>query len=192
MTRDEKRQKLESFGRGPALLSAALRSFPRKMWLYRAARDRWSIHEIIHHLADSEASGYIQCRSFIAEPGSKALQLNAGRWADSLGYYHQSTGEAIELIRRLRKLTYQLLASLPEHAWAYSVENSDGTQTKLDCWLERQERHIPHHIEHMQENYDGWFKVHPPRKTVSLTSLNPTEPQERTPSLALSGALIHR
>ena len=35
MTREERRQKLESFGRAPALLSAALRQFPKKMWLYR-------------------------------------------------------------------------------------------------------------------------------------------------------------
>jgi hypothetical protein len=190
VTRDEKRQKLESFGRGPALLSAALRGFPKKMWLYRASTGRWSIHEIIHHLADSEASGYVQCRSVIAEPGGKALQLNAGRWADSLGYYHQSTGQALELIRRLRKLTYQLLASLPEPAWAYAVENSDGTQTNLYCWLDRQERHIPHHIEQMQENYDCWFKLHPPRKAVSLTSLNPADPQEQTQSLALSLGVV--
>ena len=82
MTRDEKRQKLESFGRGPALLSAALRKFPKKMWIYRPSPDRWSIHEIIQHLADREAIGYVQYRGFIAEPGSRALEFNASRWVD--------------------------------------------------------------------------------------------------------------
>ena len=65
-----RRQQLESFGRAPALLSVALRQFPKKMWLYKPSADRWSIHEIILHLADSEASGYVRCRRFIAEPGS--------------------------------------------------------------------------------------------------------------------------
>src|SRR5215469_1260779 len=36
------RQRLiELFGRGPALLSDALRRCPKKMWLYRPAPQRW-------------------------------------------------------------------------------------------------------------------------------------------------------
>ncbi len=75
MKRDDRRQKVESFGRAPALLSAALRQFPKKMWLYKPSADRWSIHEIILHLADSEASAYMHCRRFIAEPGSQVRNL---------------------------------------------------------------------------------------------------------------------
>lgn len=186
MTRDEKRQKIESFGRGPALLSAALRSFPKRMWLYRQSPERWSIHEIIHHLADSEASGYVQCRSFIAEPGSRALQPNAVRWASSLGYFHQSTREALDLIRRLRKANYQLLVSLPPHAWSCAVENSDGTQMDLDCWLDRQERHIPHHIEQMQQNYDHWLAGNPPRKTTAPAAVLSTQSHAQRRVVALS------
>lgn len=161
MTRDENRQKLESFARGPALLSKELRGFPKKMWLYRSSAHRWSIHEIIHHLADSEASGYVQCRSLIAEPGRKALHLDPSRWADSLGYFHQSSHEALELLRRLRKTTYQLLVNLHEAAWSYSVRNPDGTQTNLGDWLDQQERHIPHHLEQMRQNYEEWLKMNP-------------------------------
>lgn len=192
MTRDEKRQKLESFGRGPALLCRGLRNFPRKMWLYRPSANRWSIHEIIHHLADSEASGYIQSRSFIAEPGSRALQLDAVRWTDSLGYFHQSTREALELIRRLRKTTYQLLTSLPEPAWYYSVRNPDGTQTKLEDWLDQQERHIPHHLEQMRQNYEEWLKTNRQRGTASGGQEHSIEPMVPSstggPSLAAGRA----
>jgi hypothetical protein len=56
MTREERREKLESFGHAPALLSAALRQFPKKKWLYKISQDRWSIHETILYLADSGAS----------------------------------------------------------------------------------------------------------------------------------------
>ncbi|MGC2417850.1 MAG: hypothetical protein WA434_08895, partial [Candidatus Acidiferrales bacterium] len=60
MTRNERRPILESFGRAPVLLSTALGQLPKKMWLYKPVPDRWSIHEIILHLADSEASSYIR------------------------------------------------------------------------------------------------------------------------------------
>src|SRR5271170_7463290 len=94
MRQDARRQKLESFGRAPALLSSALRQFPKKMWIYKPANERWSIHEIIMHLADSEASAYVRCRAYIAEPSaSQTAKFSASRWAGSLGYFHQSTRE---------------------------------------------------------------------------------------------------
>lgn len=101
MTCEERREKLESFGRAPALLSAALRQFPKKMWLHKVSQDRWSIHETILHLADSEASAYVRCRRLVAEPVSPALKFDPERWANTLDYFHQSTQEALGIIRRL-------------------------------------------------------------------------------------------
>ena len=166
MTRDERRRKLESFCRGPALLSRELRNFPMKMWLYRPAKDRWSIHEIIHHLADSEAIGYVQCRMFIAEPGTKALRPNAGRWTNSLGYFHRSARGAVKVIHHLRKATYEVLVNLPGDAWFHSVEAPNGTQTYLEHWLDQQELHIPHHLEQMRQNYEVWLKSEHRKQTA--------------------------
>ncbi len=167
MMREDRRQVLESFGRAPALLSAALRQFPKKMWLHKPVEDRWSIHEIILHLADSEASAYVRCRRFIAEPGSPVLKMDGARWAGSLGYFHQSTREALEIIRRLRKMTYQLLITVPEPVWSNTVEHPRDGQITLQGWLELQERHIPHHIEQMKQNHAMWLKTHPPRKPAT-------------------------
>jgi len=167
MTRDERRKMLESFGRAPALLSGVLRQLPKKMWLYKPSPDRWSIHEIILHLADSEASSYVRCRHLIAEPGKAVAKFDAARWAGSLGYFHQSTREALEVIRRLRKMTYHLLAAVPEPVWSYTVEHPAEGEISLERWIERQERHIPHHIDQMKQNYEVWLGTHPPRKPAS-------------------------
>ena len=79
MRQDARRQKLESSGRAPALLSSALRQFPKKMWIYKPANERWNIHEIIMHLADSEASAYVRCRAYIAEPSASQTEKSAPR-----------------------------------------------------------------------------------------------------------------
>jgi hypothetical protein len=167
MTRENRKHKIESFGRAPAILAAALRGFPKKMWLYKPEPDRWSIHEIILHLADSEANGYIRCRRLIAEPGQPVLEYDAQRWAGSLGYFYQSTKEALDLIRRLRRMTYQLLLALPESVWMNTVEHPLEGQISLDHWLDLQERHIPHHIEQMKQNHTAWAVTHPPRKPAT-------------------------
>jgi DinB superfamily len=167
MTRDERRKMLESFGRAPALLSALLRGLPKKMWLYKPSPERWSIHEIILHLADSEASSYVRCRHLIAEPGLAVAEFDPALWAGNLGYFHQSTREALEIIRRLRKMTYQLLVSVPESVWSHTVEYPKEGAISLESWIERQERHVPHHMEQMRKNYGAWIGTHPPRKPAT-------------------------
>jgi hypothetical protein len=160
-------EKLEYFGRAPAFLFAVLRQFPKKMWLFEPAPDRWSIHQTILHLADSEASAYVCCRRYIAERGSLDLRFDSARWADSLGYCHQSTREALEIIRRLRKMTYQLLVALQHAARTSAAEHTMEAGLSLDDWLEHHERHILHHIAQMRENYGIWRRTHPPRKPAS-------------------------
>jgi DinB superfamily len=162
-----RQQMVELFGRGPALLAEALRRCPKKMWLYRPTVSRWSIHEIILHLADSEAYAYICCRQFIAEPGSGAAEHDASAWASSLGYFHQSTREALGLIWRLRKMTHQILCFVPDSVWAHTTQvPTKGTMT-LDHWLDLQANHIPHHVDQIQQNLVDWLKTHRQRKPAT-------------------------
>jgi len=176
MSRDERQAMLESFARGPAILGSALRQFPKKMWLYKPAADRWSIHEIILHLADSEATAYIRCRGFIAQPGRQVLDFDPSRWAGTLGYYYQSTREALEIIPRLRKMTSRLLANLSDSLWASVVPHPKHGPITFEMWVGFQERHIPHHLQQMIHNYEQWLSTHPPRK--------PARPSQRTPAAA--------
>jgi hypothetical protein len=165
--REDIRKDLESFGFGPNLLQAALRQFPKKMWCYQTSPDRWSIHDIVIHLADSEASTYVRCRRIIAEPGTAILKFDGERWAKSLCYFNQSAREALDIIFYLRKATHKLLAGLPDHVWDNTVIHPRVGQITLKKWISIQERHIPHHIDQMRENYNSWYKLHPPRKSAA-------------------------
>jgi hypothetical protein len=157
---------LESFGRAPVLLSIVLRQLPKKMWLYKPSLDRWSIHEMIVHLADSEANSYVCCRHLIAA-GMSIPDFDSEKWAATLGYFHQSTREALEIVRRLRRTTYSLIVRLPEPVWLRTLEDAQGNKISLEKWIERQERHIPHHIDQMKQNYEAWLGTHPPRKSAT-------------------------
>lgn len=161
------KRRLDSFAFGPALLDATLQQFPKKMWCYQPSSDRWSIHDIIIHLADSEVSAYIRCRRFIADPQTALLKFNSESWARSLGYFNQSTRDAVQIIAVLRKLTYSLLRGIPDSVWANNLDHPGFGPITLRRWLFIQEQHIPHHIEQMKENYSVWRKDNPPRKPVS-------------------------
>jgi len=184
MTRDERRHLIECFGRGPALLSASVRPLPKKMWMYQPSAGRWSIHEIILHLADREVNSYFSFRRLIAEPHYVLSEFDAAKWANSLGYFHQSTREAIEIIRRLRKMTYQLAVALPQAVWLRSVTHAQQGEITLEDWLQQQEQYIPAYVEQIRQNYISWIETHPPKKSGMRTLQLDDHPSTPTISLA--------
>lgn len=152
----DRRQQIESFGQANSRLEAALRGFPREMWTYRPDDQDWTIHEIILHIADSEANGYIRARRLIAEPGSDVFGYDEAEWARRLNYHAQDPDGALALFRLLRRMTYELIRALPESAWSNTVVHSDSGRLSLDDWLDTYERHIPVHIAQMRAIYETW------------------------------------
>jgi len=149
-------QKIESYGAAYPILRNALYLLPQEMWQYRPAPERWTIHEIVVHIADSEANSYIRCRRLIAEPGSTVLGYDELRWAKELDYHAQSPEDALKLFRWLRRKSYTLIRSLPESVWTHTVEHSESGTMTMDEWLVTYERHIPDHIAQMQVNFNAW------------------------------------
>ena len=155
-TSEERQRKIEAYGQAYQILSAALAQFPRDMWQYRPAPDRWTIHEIVIHITDSEANSYIRGRRFIAEPRTQISAYDEMRWATALAYHEQSTEAALELFKWLRSSSYDLIKSLPAEVWSNTLDHPEvGTMT-MDDWLDTYERHIPDHIAQMQAVYEAW------------------------------------
>lgn len=156
MTPEERKRKIEEYGAAHELLVSALGRFPREMWQFRPGPERWTIHEIIVHIADSEANSYVRCRRFVAEPGSTVMGYDESVWTQKLQYHDQSTADALELFKYLRRASYTLIKGLPEAVWSSTVNHSESGEMTMDRWLDIYTRHIPEHIEQMQRVYDDW------------------------------------
>lgn len=157
MNPSERSTLIESFGNAHAVLVASLQAFPLEMWRFKPSPDRWSVHEMIVHIADSEANSYVRCRRLVAEPGSTVMAYDENRWATALDYHSQSTEEALELFKWLRARTYTLVKSLPDSVWSNTVYHTEyGTMT-MDDWLRLYERHIPEHVAQMHANHEAWL-----------------------------------
>jgi uncharacterized damage-inducible protein DinB len=161
MTHDERRQLIASYGQAYDLLVAALEQFPREMWQFEPAPDRWSIHAIAVHIADSEANSYVRCRRAIAEPGSTVLGYDEMQWRRALNYHDQSVEDALQLFKWLRHTTYTLIQSLPEPVWSHTINHTENGVMTLDDWLAVYAAHVPDHIAQMQQNYAEWKALNP-------------------------------
>ena len=80
-------------------------------------------------------------------------------------------------------MTYQLLLAVPESVWLHRVDHSGEGTVSLEDWLDRQERHVPHHIEQMNQNFEIWRRAHPPRKPAT-PSVRPGVGASMTPLTA--------
>ncbi len=156
MTPAERKQKIDSYASATDQLAQALKGFPRQMWQYKPGPDRWSIHEVLLHIVDSEANSYIRCRCFLAEPGKSIMAYDENRWAASLHYHEQSTDEALELFRLLRQMSVRLITSFPEDVWSSKVLHPESGSMTLDDWLITYSNHIPEHIRQMQATWKAW------------------------------------
>ena len=158
MTTAQRAELIESYGNAYPTLQEAIREFPREMWQFKPAPNRWSIHEIIVHLADSEANSFARCRCFIAEPGKTIMAYDQDLWASRCDYHRQSTEDALELFRLLRKMSYDLIRRLPEAAWNSSVNHPEVGTMSYDQWLVIYEEHVRKHIGQMRRNLEAWQK----------------------------------
>jgi len=157
MTIQERNALIESYGNAYNLLVEALKQFPKKMWQWKPAPEKWSIHEVIIHITDSEANSFVRCRRFVAEPGSGVYGYDENKWAKNLDYHSQNIEESLELFKQLRKASYDLIKTVNEKMWqTATVQHSENGVMKFEQWLKVYEEHIPVHIRQMQRNFEAW------------------------------------
>ena len=157
MNSEERKEKLEIYARAGDEVAETLKGFPKAMWTFKPGPDRWSIHEVLVHLADSEANAYVRCRRAVAEPGSVVMAYDEEVWAAELHYHNQNPEEALALFRSMRGLTTSLLQSLPAPAWARTMQHSERGPLTLDDWLTIYAAHGRDHIEQISATHDAWL-----------------------------------
>lgn len=157
MEKTERDAKIELYGRGYDMLTAALEEIPREMWQFKPAPAEWSVHEVLIHLADSESNAALRARLLIVEPGGSLMGYDQDRWAVELGYHDQDIQDALETVRLVRKATYALLTKQPEKVFEHTVRHPEYEDPyTFDKWLNIYSAHIPGHIEQIRTNYKIW------------------------------------
>lgn len=157
MSTHERNTLIESYGNAYNILIEALKEFPKEMRQWKPDPEKWSIHEIIIHIADSEANSFVRCRRFIAEPASGVYGYDENKWAKHLDYHSQSVDDSLELFKLLRKASYDLIKKVDDKTWkTANVNHSENGVMSFEQWLKVYEEHVPVHIRQMKRNLEAW------------------------------------
>lgn len=83
----------------------------------RPNKDKWSIAEILAHLADDEISSAWRYRQMVEHNGIALSGFDQELWARMGDYPSRTPQESLELFRLLRKANLQFLRQLAPEQW---------------------------------------------------------------------------
>ncbi len=123
---------LERFRRGPELLAVATTGAAGPELDFKPEH-KWSVRQIVCHLADAEAAAAMRLRQIIAEDNPTLPAWDQNAWAEKLDYEKRKISQALELFRVLRHSNFDVIKDLPESAFARTgTHTTRGKMSLLD------------------------------------------------------------
>lgn len=98
-------------------LKKAIQGLSPKQLKWRPEPAKWSIAEIIAHLADSEVVASWRMRSVIGENGITIQPYDQDAWASVFTYQDRDARRSLETFRVLRENNVAMLKEIPRTTW---------------------------------------------------------------------------
>jgi hypothetical protein len=150
---------LERFRRGPEFLAMVLTGVFGEEEDFVAAPGKWSIRQIVAHLADSELVCAHRMRQIIAEDSPTLVAFDQDAWTKNLDYARRKPKQSLESFRRVRAENYELLKELSETAYARTGNHSQRGPITLRFQLELLAEHAESHARQMQTIREEYKKA---------------------------------
>jgi hypothetical protein len=114
----------------PKKLQQLIKLLDKKQLAKRPEPGKWSITEIVAHLADTELVGGWRMRLILGNSGVPLQPFDQDVWAETLGYSKRDANISLETFRVLREANLAMLKSLPKSLWEnYGMHQERGKET---------------------------------------------------------------
>jgi DinB family protein len=153
MDAETRRQLIEKYREGPAVLEAAIRATPESD-LDRAV-EGWTPRQVAHHVADSEMTSAIRLRRLIAEESPQISGYDEELFARTLHYSERPLEGSLEAVRGARASTLALLEVLTEEEWARAGTHSESGSYSVADWLRIYAAHCHDHADQVRRARQG-------------------------------------
>jgi hypothetical protein len=133
-------QRLLSYGEGkeplrlqqaaPKKLALLLKGKTGKQLMRRPAPDKWSVAEIVAHLADAELAISWRIRQILSNNAVPIQAYDQDVWAKTFDYARRDPRQSLANFRTLREANVALLKSVPRKLWDnYGVHEERGNES---------------------------------------------------------------
>jgi hypothetical protein len=156
---------LERYRRGPELLAVVLTG------VFGEEEDfglpgKWSIRQLVAHLADTELVAAHRFRQVIAEDNPTLVPFNQAAWATRLDYARRKPKQSLETFRRLRSENHDLLKGVAPEDFLREGTHTERGRLSLGSMLEGYAAHAESHARQLQEIREAYKRTKPPGSKV--------------------------
>lgn len=120
----------------------------------RPASDEWTAREVVHHLADSEATAYVRLRRLIAEDAPLIQGYDEPEYARRL-HYDRPIAASLAVLGAVRTASLELLESLTPDEWSRAGTHSESGPYSVDDWLRIYASHGHDHADQIRNARSG-------------------------------------
>ena len=121
---------LKLLAAAPGKLARLLKNVSPASARRRPAPEKWSIAEIVAHIADTELVGGYRIRAILGAPGGPIIGFDQDAWVKALHYDKRGLRKAFEQYSTLRDANVALLKTLTPLQWKHhGVHNERGVET---------------------------------------------------------------
>jgi len=139
----------------PAKLAALLKGKTGKRLTQRPAPDKWSIAEILAHLADAELAVSWRLRQVLTNNAIPIQPYDQDLWARTFNYARRDPRQSLANFRALREANLALLKSVPRKLWEnYGVHAERGNES-VNHVVKMVAGHDLNHLQQVQKILQG-------------------------------------
>src|ERR1700761_8053186 len=114
----------------PKKLAALIKGKNSKQLMRRPAPDKWSVAEIVAHLADAELAISWRLRQILTNNAISIQAYDQDAWAKTFNYAKRDPRESLANYRTLREANLALLKSVPRKLWDnYGIHQERGNES---------------------------------------------------------------
>jgi len=117
----------------------------------RPALEKWSVSEIVAHLADGEIVGAFRIRFILGSPGSPVVAYDQDTWLTSGHYDKRDPVKSVEQFRVLREANLALLKSLTPEQWKLCGVHSERGRESIEDIVRMFAGHDINHLQQIEK-----------------------------------------
>jgi DinB family protein len=135
----------------PKKLERLIKGVPTTKLRKRPAPDKWSVVEILAHLADAEIVGGFRIRLILGAPGTPVAAFDQDAWVTSGHYAKRDPRKSLEQFRVLREANLWLLKSLAPEQWRHYGMHSERGQESVEHIVKMYAGHDVNHLRQIEK-----------------------------------------
>ncbi len=131
-------------------LARLVKGVPLAKLRRRPAPDRWSVAEILVHLADTEIVQSFRMRMILGAPGTPIQGFDQDAWVAAGHYAKRDPRKCIEQFRAAREVNLDLLKTLTKEQWQHHGVHSERGKETIDHIVRMVAGHDVNHLRQIE------------------------------------------